>query len=140
MDDDAFAKHQRALLHNAPKAPPRQPQPGELLFEFHVERTHTFYRVELRDRGAYGVEAQFLDPIDVCTARLFPSRELAIAWQSKSEKPLRPGNDSPAYRFYSWGRCEPTLRIPDCVRPPGAVLWIDFYQHGSQGCIEGLRL
>jgi hypothetical protein len=25
-----------------------------LLFEFHVERTHTFYRVELRDRGAYG--------------------------------------------------------------------------------------
>jgi len=29
----------------------------ELLFEFHVERTHRFYRVELRDHGDFGVEA-----------------------------------------------------------------------------------
>ena len=29
MDDDAFAKHQRRLLHNAPKASPRQPKTGE---------------------------------------------------------------------------------------------------------------
>lgn len=28
-----------------------QPQPGELLFEFHVAATHTFGRVELRDHG-----------------------------------------------------------------------------------------
>ena len=42
---------------NSPKAPPRQPAPGELLNEFHVERTHTFWRVELRDHGQYGVEA-----------------------------------------------------------------------------------
>jgi hypothetical protein len=25
--------------------------PGELLFEFYLERTHRFYRVELRDHG-----------------------------------------------------------------------------------------
>jgi hypothetical protein len=46
-------------------APARVAKPGELLFEFHVARTHRFYRVELRDHGpVYGVEAQFLDPID----------------------------------------------------------------------------
>jgi hypothetical protein len=68
-------------------APARQPQPGELLFEFHVEQTH--YRVELRDHGpVYGVEAQFLDPIDPIMCRTFrpnldptrTPRELAIQW------------------------------------------------------------
>jgi hypothetical protein len=55
-----------------------------LLLEFPVERTHTFYRVELRDCGAYGVEAQFFDPIDVRTAHLFPSREMAIRWAEEA--------------------------------------------------------
>lgn len=41
---------------------PREPQSGELLMEFHIEREHRFYRVELRDHGEYGVQAQFLDP------------------------------------------------------------------------------
>jgi len=36
--------------------PACQAQPGELLFEFHVAATHTFYRVELSDHDAYGVE------------------------------------------------------------------------------------
>jgi hypothetical protein len=54
---------QAALRHNAPKPAAPKGQPGELLFEFHVERTHTFYRCELRDHGPYGVEAQFLDPV-----------------------------------------------------------------------------
>jgi hypothetical protein len=48
---DASPKNQDALRHNAPKAPPPRSQPGELLFEFHVERSHKFYRCELRDRG-----------------------------------------------------------------------------------------
>jgi len=51
--------------------PPRQRLPGELLFEFHVPTTCTFWRVELRDNCAYGVEAQFLDPVDVRIARTF---------------------------------------------------------------------
>ncbi len=42
------------------KPTPRQPKPGELVDEFYVERTHTFYRVELRDHGKWGVEAQIL--------------------------------------------------------------------------------
>jgi len=40
--------------HQAPVAP-RQAQAAELLFEFHFPATHTFWRVELRDHGAYGV-------------------------------------------------------------------------------------
>jgi hypothetical protein len=31
-----------------PPSPPRQPQPGELLFEFYRERDHTRWRCELR--------------------------------------------------------------------------------------------
>jgi hypothetical protein len=43
----------------------RQPKPGELLFEFYVERTHTFYRAELRDHGSqYGWETQIFEAPD----------------------------------------------------------------------------
>jgi len=50
MGDDDWYKP-----HRAP-TPQRQPTPGELLFEFHAELTHTFYRVELRDHGEFSVE------------------------------------------------------------------------------------
>jgi hypothetical protein len=81
---------------NRPPTPPLQPQPGELLFEFHVERTHKFYRVELRDHGAYGVEAQFLDPIEPIICRTFHQRleptrtprEMAIAWAAEERKAI----------------------------------------------------
>jgi hypothetical protein len=94
-DDD------RALFWDAPQPPPRQPQPGELLFEFHVAATHTFYRVELRDHGAYGVEAQFLDPIDIRSARTFRQdmdptrtpREMAITWATEERKAIENGDD-----------------------------------------------
>jgi hypothetical protein len=55
-DEDARAQRQRALLHNAPKAPPREPQPGELLMTF--EHGQDVYRVELRDDQPHGVETQ----------------------------------------------------------------------------------
>jgi hypothetical protein len=41
-----------------PPAAPRKAQVGDLLFEFHVPSTQTFWRVELRDHGAYGVDSQ----------------------------------------------------------------------------------
>jgi hypothetical protein len=81
--------------------PPRQSQPGELLFEFHVEREHRFYRVELRDHGPYGVEAQFLDPIELVIGRTFRAdmnpnrtpREMAIAWAIEERKFIEKGGD-----------------------------------------------
>jgi hypothetical protein len=80
---------------------PRVAEVGELLFEFHVERTHKFYRVELRDHGAYGVEAQCLDPVDVVFSRTFSphldltrtSRAMAIAWAEQERKALIETND-----------------------------------------------
>ena len=66
----------RRLVQGEPPADASSPQPtsGELLFAFHVARTHTFWSVELRDRGAFGVEVQFLDPVDVRGWRVFQIR------------------------------------------------------------------
>jgi hypothetical protein len=102
---DTSPKNQRALQHNAPKASPQQPKPGELLFEFHVERTHTFWRVELRDHGAYGVEAQFFDPVDLRLAHTFPTRELAVAWAEKERQAIEADEaraDFDAYTALPW--------------------------------------
>jgi hypothetical protein len=63
-DDFSFATPGHRL-------PPRRPVPGELLFEFHRARDHKFFRCELRDHGRWGVEAQFLDPIDLVIAQTF---------------------------------------------------------------------
>src|SRR4051812_29192388 len=73
---------------NRPARPARQAKPGELIAEFHQPATHTFWRIELRDNGAFGVEVQFLDPVDVRIARSFRQdmdprrtpRQMAIAW------------------------------------------------------------
>jgi hypothetical protein len=85
---------------NQKPAPARVAKPDELLFEFHLERTHRFYRVELRDHGpVYGVEAQFLDPIDPIMCRTFrpdldptrTPREMAIAWAEEERKAMERG-------------------------------------------------
>jgi hypothetical protein len=78
------------------KLAPRQLQPGELLFEFCVERTKKLYRVELRDHGEFGVEAQFLDPVDIRIARTFHQymdltrspRAMAIQWAEEERKAI----------------------------------------------------
>ena len=72
MDDD------RALLWNAPPPPRRQPQPGELLFEFFKDSDR--YRVELRDYGELGVEAQYFVSGELWQACRFPSRAWAVRW------------------------------------------------------------
>jgi hypothetical protein len=77
----------------------RQPVPGELLFEFHVPATHTFWRVELRDNGAYGVEVQFLDPVEIRFAQTFRQdmdparapRAMAIQWADEARKIVEKG-------------------------------------------------
>ena len=86
--NDTSPINQSALVHNARPGSPRQAVPGELLFEFHVERTKKFYRIELRDRGQYGVEAQVLDPVEFLHGHLFPTRALAIAWAEETRSSM----------------------------------------------------
>jgi len=77
MDDD------RALPWNAPPPPPRQPKPGEPLFEFVRATDRRWIVVELRFNGeSYGWEAQLLeDGIDLFVAHgQFPTRALAVQW------------------------------------------------------------
>lgn len=69
-------------------------RPGELLFEF--LRGHDRFRCELRDHGAYGVEAQFFKNDEFDIAHTFPpwldrtrtSREMAIAWACEWRRDL----------------------------------------------------
>lgn len=76
-----------------PPAPPRQPKPGERLFEF--LRGHDRFRCELRDHGeTYGVEAQFYQNEELLIGRRFdrrmdptrPPRELAVQWAEEERK------------------------------------------------------
>ena len=65
----------------APPSPSPQRSHRELLFEFHVDRTHRFYRAELLDRGKWGVEAQILEaPDDLLCAQRFADRVQAARW------------------------------------------------------------
>jgi hypothetical protein len=73
----------RTLLWDAPPPPPRQPRPGEPLFEFIRASDHKRIVVELRFNGeSYGWEAQLLeDGIDLFYSRgVFPTRALAMQW------------------------------------------------------------
>ena len=87
VDDDWYKP-------NPPKAPPRQPKRGEVLFEFLVG--HARVRCELVDQGPYGVEAQFWRNEEFDHSRRFDPRldstrtprELAIAWADEERKAL----------------------------------------------------
>ena len=60
------------------KIAPRQPQPGEKLFEFLVG--HKRHLCELRDHGKWGVAAEFYVNEEFVMSRRFDTRELAIQW------------------------------------------------------------
>jgi hypothetical protein len=71
---------------NRPPAPPRQPQPGERLFEF--KRGHDRFLCELRDHGAYGIEAQFFQNEEFLWGRRFDTRELAVQWAELEQQAI----------------------------------------------------
>jgi len=84
------AQHQRALLHNAPKAPPREPKPGERLMTF--EHGQDVYCVELRDFQPNGVETQMFQNGELLAACRFKVRALAVVWaEQKRAAILRSG-------------------------------------------------
>jgi hypothetical protein len=93
---DTSPKDQAALRFGARPFAERQAQPGEVLFEFYVRSSHTFYRCVLRDHDEFGVEAQFLDPVDLRISRTFGAwldptrtpREMAIMWANEQRKAM----------------------------------------------------
>lgn len=75
-----------ALLWTAKPPAPRQPKPGELLFEFVRRRDRAVVRCELRFHGeTYGWEVQFIETgADEFSARGgFLLRETAVRWAER---------------------------------------------------------
>jgi len=83
------AQRQRAMLHNAPQAAPRQPSPGELLMTF--ERGQDAYRVELRDFQPHGVETQIFQNGVLLSACRFTVRALAVVWAEQRRAAILKG-------------------------------------------------
>jgi len=83
------------MLHDAPKRPPRQAQPGEFLFEFQRQRDGAPIRCELRNHGEYGWEAQFLerDGELFYAHGKFVSRAHAMRWAEAERAVIETGVD-----------------------------------------------
>jgi hypothetical protein len=102
LSDDGFSDS--PYVHNARPRPARQSVPGELIDEFYAERTKKFYRVELRDRGRWGTEAQIFDPVELVIGQRFadiqdgdqivPARESAIAWAKDMRRFIEKDGDN----------------------------------------------
>jgi hypothetical protein len=92
---------QEDLLFNHKRRPPRQSQPGELLFEFPIgtARVHC----ELRDHGPAGIEATFYQEGELLTSRRFDPRldptrtprALAMQWAEAERAALEAGGVAP---------------------------------------------
>lgn len=67
---------------NRPPLPPRQPKPGEVLFEFVRASDRAPMSCELRFNGeSFGWEAQFLERGELLMSRGgFVTRALAVQW------------------------------------------------------------
>jgi len=79
MSDSPFYAPNRATA-------PRQPTPGERLFEF--LRGHDRFLCELRDHGAYRIEAQFWQNEEFVYSRRFETRALAVQWAEEERKAI----------------------------------------------------
>ena len=73
---DTMSDERPFYAPNGPPDPPRQPQPGELLFEFYIEPKKMRVRCELRTHPEpYGVEAQFFENEVLMIGRRFESND-----------------------------------------------------------------
>jgi hypothetical protein len=82
-------------------APPRQPQPGEVLWTFTRDRDHKRFSCELRDCGQYGIDVQILEHEDLFYSRMFTQamdptgmrtpREMALQYAAEERKDLEKG-------------------------------------------------
>jgi hypothetical protein len=71
--------------------PPRQPQPGEVLFEFVRDSDRAHFRCALRTYNGWGVEAQFWMNGELLIARRFDTRALAVQWAVVERKAIEKG-------------------------------------------------
>ena len=78
------------MFHNSPQAPPRQPKPGERLFEFVRLSDRAPMSAELRFHGeSYGWETQFFERGELVWAHgAFLTREGAIRWAEDERRRL----------------------------------------------------
>jgi hypothetical protein len=133
------AMRQEDLLFNHKRRPPRQPQPGEVLFEFPIgpARVHC----ELRDHGpAAGVEAMFYQDGELLISRRFDPRldptrtprELAIQWGGGGARRAR-GRQRASRRREGDGGIG--ARSAGSHTPAAAARPHDFVQNkGAPGC------
>ena len=78
-----------ALLWTAKPPAPRQPKPGELLFEFIRASDRAPMSCELRFHGeSFGWEAQILRGELLVSHGGFPLRALAVAWAEGERKAI----------------------------------------------------
>jgi hypothetical protein len=82
---------------NRKPPPPRQPQPGEFLFEF-TRDDGAIYRCELRSHAEElgipaAVEAQFLLDGELLIARRFDTKKLAMQWVEEQRKYIEKGGE-----------------------------------------------
>src|SRR5215204_5005446 len=73
------------------RLPPRQPKPGELIWEFRHAAHHVL--CELRGHGEPGWEAQISLDGDLLLARRFVLREEAMAWAESERQALEKGGE-----------------------------------------------
>jgi hypothetical protein len=80
----------RALLHNSPKPPSRQPKRGEVLFDFVRPSDRAPMSCELRFHGqTYGWEAQFFERGELLFALgAFVTHQGAIQWAEDERQRL----------------------------------------------------
>lgn len=83
MDDEPF------YTPNRKPDPPREPTAGEPPFA--LLRGHVRFLCELRDHGAYGIEAQFYENEDFLVSRRFGTRTLAVQWAEEERKAIERG-------------------------------------------------
>jgi len=79
-----------SLFWTAKLPAPRQPNPGELLFEFIRSSSGAMWRCELRFHGeTYGWEVQFIERGELVFGHgAFVTRQLAVAWAEHERKAI----------------------------------------------------
>jgi hypothetical protein len=84
-DDPFYAPSQKP-------APPRMPQPGEVLFEFVRESDRAHYRCELHESTrSYGFDLRVLRNGDLISSDVFATREFAVRWSHEKRQALEKG-------------------------------------------------